>query len=212
MFHRLCAQNLIAAAVLTCAAAAANATTYDFGAAAGSGATGTVVTPYTISGATFSSPTDPGAFTFGPNIGLYSTLGAYVLSSAGTAATLDIAFATAQTGISFDSAMGDFLQFNGSDAITLTTNTGFSETLNPVIPGGSGDLFPQIAFTLAALPAFTSVAISATDAGGAESLTIADLATTPVPLPASVLLLLGGLGGVAGFARRRTTAGRVAAV
>ncbi|MGO9515015.1 MAG: PEP-CTERM sorting domain-containing protein [Steroidobacteraceae bacterium] len=190
MSHRTHVYTAVAACALALAATVSNATTYDFSTVQGD------VTPLTLNGATFSSPSDPGAFTFGPNGGLYSTLGAYVLSSAGVAATLDIAFSTAQTGISFDSAMGDFLVSNGSDSITLTTNTGFSQTLTPVIPAGSGDDFPQISFNVAGAPAFTSVSISAADAAGAESLAIADLTSTPVPLPSALVLLGSGLLGL----------------
>jgi hypothetical protein len=187
---------------LSLAATASNATTYDFSSVPQS----TTVTPTTINGATFSSPTDPGAFTFGPNGGLFSTLGPNVLSSAGVPATLNIGFSTAQTGISFDFATGDFFASNGSDSLTLTTNTGFRETVSAAIPSSSGDLYPQGLFNLAGAAAFTSVSISAADAAGAESLVIADMASTPVPLPAAAWLLVSGLGGAAGFARRRRKA------
>jgi hypothetical protein len=190
MFHRIHALGALAAgALLLGTAAQASTTTYNFSSASGS------ATPTTIQGATFSSPSDPGAFTFGPNGGLYSTLGSTVLSSAGEPATLDISFAQAQTGITFDAANGDGFALNGSDTLTLTTNTGFSETISLAIPGSSGDLYPQGYFSLVNASAFTSVAISTADGGGPESLAIADLTTTPVPLPAGLLLLTSGLAG-----------------
>jgi hypothetical protein len=104
MSHRTHIFTAVAACALALAATASNATTYDFS----SVPQGTTATPTTINGATFSSSSDPGAFTFGPNGGLFSSLGPNVLSSAGVPATLNIAFSTAQTGLSFDAAMGDF--------------------------------------------------------------------------------------------------------
>jgi len=193
MAHRIYALAAIAASGLALASTQASAdTVYDFG----SVPQGTTVTPYTLDGAAFDSPQGPGAFTFGANGGLYSTLGPNVLSSAGNAATLTITFATAQTGLSFDAAMGDFLQLNGTDTITVTTNAGVNQTLVPVIPAGSGDDYPQVLFSLASAAPFTFVTISAADAAGPESLAIADMTSTPVPLPASIWLFASALAGL----------------
>ncbi|HLZ99010.1 MAG TPA: VPLPA-CTERM sorting domain-containing protein [Steroidobacteraceae bacterium] len=197
MFHRIHAIAALAGAVLL-AATAAHAATYDFSTAP----QGTTTTPYTINGATFSSTTAPAAFTFGQNGGLYSGLGNNVLDSLGTPAVLDISFATAQTGITFDFATGG--SGAGSDTLTLATNTGFSQTVNATVPANS--LYPQGLFNLASAAAFQSVTITAYDAGVMQSLVVADLASTPVPLPAAGFLLLSGLGGAAGFMRRRKAA------
>jgi hypothetical protein len=186
------AAGALAAAAL--ASGSAWATSYDFSTVTGN------ATPYTLNGATFSSPSDPGAFTFGPNGGVYSTLSNYVLSSAGVAATLDISFAQAQNGISFNFAIGDFLGGNGSDSLTLTTNTGFSETVGATIPGS--DFYPQGYFNLAGAAPFTSVAISAVDGAGAESLAIGNLTTSAVPLPGALLLFGSGLLALATRLRR----------
>jgi hypothetical protein len=204
MSYRVHAATAAAACVLSLAATASRATTYDFSTLPQD----TTVTPFTLNGATFTASNDPGGFTVGSNGGLYSTLGASVLSSAGVPATLNIAFSTAQTGISFDAAMGDFLAGNGSDSVTVSEYNGAqlvaSQSITPAIPNGSGDLFPQGFFSLAAGGPFTSVTISAADAAGAESLAIAELSSTPVPLPAAFWMLLSGLGGAARFVRRHT--------
>jgi hypothetical protein len=169
MFNRIHALSAFAAgAFLLGTVAQASTITYDFSSVSGA------ATPTALQGATFSSPSDPGAFTFGPNGGLYSTLGSTVLSSAGAVATLDISFSQAQTGITFDAANGDFFAGNGSDALTLTTNTGFTQTIALAIPSGSGDFYPQGYFNLAGAAPFTSVAISAADGLGPESLGLAD--------------------------------------
>jgi hypothetical protein len=204
--HALVAFAVSSALALTARPAAANIV-YDFSSVPGvTTTTPYTSTPYTLDGATFSSPSDPGAFTFGANGG-YSTLGAYTLSSSGVPATLDISFSNAQNGIAFDAATGDFFAGNGSDAVTLTEFNGATQvgtqTLSAVIPTGSGDYFPQVAFNLVNQPNFTSVAISAADGQGPEALTIADLETAPVPLPGALLLFASGLGGIGVFRRRR---------
>jgi hypothetical protein len=193
---------------------------------------GTTVTPYTLQGASFGSPGDGnslvvnssnptgGVYVFGGNNGLYSSFGASVsiLTTAGNAAfvplglstELDISFAQTQTGLGFQFGIGDFLQSNGGDTLTVTTNGGYSGTVtDATIPAGSNDLFPQGLFNLAGANPFTTVKIVATDnsgPGGApadEDLAIANLSSTPVPLPASAWLLLGALGGVGVMARPR---------
>src|ERR1700722_19332843 len=103
-------RSSIAAAIAACAVAVsapasfAPPIAYDFSTVSGQS------TPASIKGATFGSPGDPGAFTFGPNGGLFTDLGATVLSSGGLVETLTISFARLQTGLAFDFALGDFLR------------------------------------------------------------------------------------------------------
>jgi hypothetical protein len=136
MSHRISAFAFVAAAagaVLFAATPALASVVYDFDPVSGQsvGASGSV----SITGsdgvtiATFSS-TNPtpsgfgGAFAFGPNGGTYSTLGNTVLSSQGFAGeTLSISFSQAQTGLSFDFAIGDFFATNGVPAFTSLTIT-----------------------------------------------------------------------------------------
>jgi len=197
---------LVAAALSLGAAAADAQVNYDFDTVSGSG------TPTTLQGATFSSPQDAttpgGAFTFAANPGLYSTISATtVLTTTGYAATLDISFAQAQSGVSFQFAGGDIFAEGGNDLLTVTANTGQTWTVTPTEPY----LYPEGLFNVASVPAFTSLAISETYGTGAgltlDSLTIADLSSTPVPLPPSVFLLAGGLAGLGWKLRRRTAAG-----
>jgi hypothetical protein len=203
--HTVFAVLLAAALSLGAVAADAQATVnYDFDTVAGDG------TPTTLQGATFSSPQDAttpgGAFEFAPNPGLYSTISATtVLTSYGYAATLDISFAQAESGVSFEFAGGDTSGDN--DLLTVTANTGQSWTVSPTV----SFLYPEGLFSIASVPAFTSLAFSETYGSGAgltqDSLTIADMssAPVPVPLPPSALLLAGGLAGL-GWKLRRTTA------
>lgn len=188
-------QNNIIAAIAVCAlgasapAAFAGSTSYDFSVAGAANA----ITPDTIQGATFSSPGDPGAYTFGPNGGLFSDLGTWVLSSAGAVETLDIAFSRLQTALGFDFALGDL--FGTGDTLTITTNTGV--VLTAIANAVAGDVFPEGSASLIDPGQFSSVTITSS-----FPIVIADMTST-APEPASLTLFGAGMIGLAAFGRRR---------
>jgi hypothetical protein len=177
------------ASSIAAAPALAGVTTYNFSSLSGTG------TPATIGLATFSSPGGPGAFTFGPNAGLFSDLGSYVLSSAGSVETLDISFAAPQSSVSLDFAVGDFFGSSGSDTLTVTTGDGTATTATAALVGS--DFYPEGSITLATpSDPFTSLVITSPYA-----FDIADVTT--VPEPASMVMLGSGILGLAAIRRRR---------
>ena len=165
-------------------------TSYDFSTVSGSS------TPLTLDGATFSSPSDPGAYTVGPNGGLFSTLGSTVLSSAGVASALDISFAAPVTAIAFNFGLDDL----GGVGDTLSFTPGGGAALIASAATPLGDLFPQGSVSYSGASFDTAVITSSVP------LVIADLtttaATTSVPEPATFGLLATGLLGLTWLRRR----------
>jgi hypothetical protein len=192
MVRRLQTLAAMGALVLSIGAvpAFAGVTTYDFTADASTG----VVTPTSIGIATFSSPSDPGAYTFGPNTGLFSDLGASVLSSAGGVAELDITFAAPQDAISFNFALGDFFAGDGSDVLDVSVDGGAPQAFTAALV--DGDFFPEGSVALSSSTAFTTLAITS-----AYAITVADMSS--VPEPASMLLLGAGVAGIGAVRLRR---------
>ena len=190
-------RNNVIAAIAVCALAAsapaafAGSTSYDFSVAGAA----SEVTPFTIQGARFSSPGDPGAFTFGPNGGLFSDLGSWVLSSAGSVETLDISFSRLQTALGFDFALGDLLGLGGNDTLTVTTNTGV--VLDAVAGLVGSDFFPEGSASLSDPGQFSSVTITSD-----YPIVIADMTST-APEPTSLAIFGAGMIGLAAFGRRR---------
>jgi PEP-CTERM motif len=160
-------------------------------------------TPQTVAGssanigtATFSSPGDPGAYTFAANGGLYSNLGSYILTSAGfSGSELDITFSKPQTSVNFTYALADFFGLGGGDTISVSLDNGTPETFTAFVP--DGDFYPEGSALLSSATAFSQVEITS-DYG----LTIADVS---VPEPASMAVLGAGLAGLAAIRRRRRT-------
>jgi len=199
MFRHIHTLTAVAAFALSLGSASAFAgtNTYDFGSVQGA------ATPTTIGLATFSSSSDPGTFTFGPNTGLYTNLGAFTLSEAGFGgATLNIAFSAPQTAVNFNFSLGDFFASasNGPDTLTLKTNTGTTVTATALPVGG--DFYPEGTLNLSGTNSFSSVAISSS---AAYPITIADMTsiTAAVPEPGEYMLMLMGFGLTGFFAVRR---------
>jgi hypothetical protein len=184
MFRPIQMLAVVAAVAVAAVSAPASADVIDFSTVA-SGST----TPLTVNGATFTSPSDPGAYTVGPNGFLFSTLPSTVLSAAGSPADLVVTLSAPTQEVQFSYALGQFLA--AGDTLTLTTNTGGTMTFTPSLVGS--DLFPQ-GYANYVGASFTSFTLTSVDA-----ITIGNVG---VPEPASLALLAAGLGGL-GITRRR---------
>lgn len=161
----------------------------DFAAAAAAGDS----TPVTVDGVGYASPSDPGAFSFGANAGLYTELGPYTLTSLFSPDALTITFPTAETSVAFGFAVSDFFASLGSgpDTITITPSAGVAQTVTANLLGS--DLFPEGYTTFTSTTPFNSITLTS-----AYGFTIA-----PVPEPVSMTLFGVGLAGLLAARRRR---------
>jgi hypothetical protein len=223
MLNKSRIMTAVAVATLSIAAlpTLADTVTYDFdtvsGQSFGSGASQTSVT---VGNATFTQANAASAtypFSFGPNSGIFSNIGGgagtilttagYAAASpAGAPAALTISFSSTVYGISFDYGNGDFVYTpNGGDLLSATINGTQVATSTPTF-NSNGDFYAEGSLSYASATGFTSITLTSTDAAGAEDLALGDLTTqtTPVPVPAAFWMLLSGIGGAFGFARRRT--------
>ena len=92
-------------------------------------------TSWNLSSEYASSP-NAGAFSYGPNGGLYSSLGSTVLGSGGVPETLVLTFATAQNDVSLGFAIGDFFALDGGDAVW--SGHALRALARHQLPGGQG--------------------------------------------------------------------------
>jgi hypothetical protein len=221
MFNKITVLSAAAAVALSIAAAPGFAATvsYDFDPVSGQSFGATTSTPsITVGNATFTqanAATATYAFSFGPNNSTFNNIGGGAgtvlesggagANSAGAPASLTISFASTVYGINFNYANSDaaFLP-NGGDLLTATINGATVATANPTF---NTDLFAEGAFSYSNAAGFNSITLTSTDALGAEDLVLGDLTTasTPVPLPAGIWLLGGGLAAL-GFKPRRRAA------
>lgn len=182
---------LAAAAAFAVSAAPANAYMADFTSYVGQS------TPLTVPSGddtlTFSSPTDPGTFSVGSTVGLFSfATGMGDFSSFG-GDTLDIAFAQPETSVRMPFGLEDAFGLFGSDTLTVTTNTGQTETFGTGLDGLTLDE-PEGVAQLVGAP-FTSLTITSADPFA--------LASVSVPEPMSITAISVGLIGLAAARRRR---------
>ena len=219
-------QIFTAAAAVALAIAAsptlAATVSYDFDAVSGQSFGSTASnSSVTVGNATFSQANAAAAsypFVFGPNSGLFSnigggagtvlTTGGYAgASPAGAPAALTISFASTVYGVNFDYGNSDFFGSDGGDTLTATINGATVATVQPVLSASNGDYYPEGAFSYVNANGFKSITLTATDAAGAQDLALGDFstATTPVPLPAGIWMLGGGLA-MLGFKSRRRAA------
>ena len=194
--------GLFVAAAASLASIASASAAFDVTFAGENGAT----TPLTIASGdnalTFTSAAGAGTFTVA-NSGLYAGFGLGLGDYRSVSGdSLTISFATPVTGLGVTFGIEDLDGLRGSDALTFTTDTGFSTTLAGTLNGAS--LAEPEGTGAFSAPAFTSVTVTSANpfAIGAVS-----NVQTSVPEPTSLALVATGVAGMAGL-RRRWSASR----
>jgi hypothetical protein len=154
-------------------------------------------TPFTSGIFTFSSPSDPGAYSVGPTNGLYATLtGNALLPTSANPSALDISFSLPVKALTLDFALTDFLGTGGGDVLDWSTSAGGSGNVSASVI--SGFFFPEGELAYSG-PPITELTLTSQ-----YTLAIGNIVANAIPEPATLTLF--GLGSLFAAALRRRQA------